>query len=124
MRKTKFRGKSVLNNEWREGDFVSETKEFNRTCDKAYILPFWEKLNTPIAVIPESVGQFTGLTDANDVDVFEKDIISHRGIQYEIVFVDGAFYANQQGTDYHALLCEFGDFIVVGNTIDHAKHLN
>lgn len=74
MREIKFRGKSKSKGEWLYGDFITDAKEYNRTCDKAYILPHWDKLNCPIEVESESVGQYTNSPDRKGNEIFLGDI--------------------------------------------------
>lgn len=113
----KFRGKRIDDGEWVYGslvnnlwlhniDGVSKFRIKNGTpvCEIItgnYKGDCWEDIaseeNAIVEVIPESVGQFTGLTDKNKVEAFEGDIIERssstgrgkvRGI---IVFEDGQF---------------------------------
>jgi len=73
MREILFRGKCKDSNEWVYGGY---TKPDYPAKDYAIIWESWEGgAGFGTHVIPETVGQFTGLLDKNDVKIFEGDIV-------------------------------------------------
>ena len=119
MREILFRGKRVDNGEWTYGYLF--------VCwDRCYIL--WGMSgDNPIKeeVIPETVGEYTGLTDKNGKRIFEGDIISGRGDTYKVMFYEGVFQVENSHYITGLYVAIHMDKIneVVGNIYDNPEML-
>lgn len=129
MREILFRGKSIEDNKWVYGDLIREKKSFGEICTRIYRTTNngWELID----VNPETVGQYTGLTDKNSNKIFEGDIcnFSNRSDidNYGVVVYDAD--ETEFGIDYGSTYLGLGrhyhprDVEVIGNIYDNPELL-
>ena len=115
-----FRGIN-FQKEWVYGDLFHSYAN-----DDIAIAYYREGSKTPTfdAIFPESVGQYTGLTDKNGVKIFEGDIISlgDPNIKYLTMWRNAGFAAKQIGaSSYIGLTYWTSDIEVLGNVIDNPE---
>jgi len=153
MNKIKFRGKRIDNKEWvygylyelplPSGDacmiLTQDNNHLDNHIEPKYHLAFtlWVDL---FLVDPDTVGQYTGLTDKNGKEIYEGDIVSHpwkdpifgdlvetgQFVHSTICFNNGAFVVNYRLQGEYIYLQDFlrlKCLEVVGNIYDNQELL-
>lgn len=126
MREILFRGKRIDNNKWTEGYYF-------KIWNKVYLL--WGTNNDVpimIEVIPETVGQFTELTDKNSKKIFEGDILQgtiisawdNWIIKCQVEFRNASFISVEIDSNKNTYKLKWGkDIEVIGNIHDNPELL-
>ena len=133
MREILFRGKRADNGAWVEGAFCLKDcdEPFGDLVDRPSIIKydppcdgFWYRVD------PETVGQFTGLTDKNGKKIFEGDLVKAERICNgdawvgNVVWWNGCF-AIQGVKDKNVPAIDlFRGYAVIGNIHDNPELLN
>lgn len=149
MREHLYRGKRVANGKWVEGFYAEPTRHWHKYgIHKAWIITsafqnggFFNVMGRH-AVLPETVGEYTGLTDKNGKKIFDGDIVKCyrylNGKDGELVFENlvvvwdemnacfslvkvGVGYTSYRYNDYE--MDDTHEFEVIGNKFDNPELL-
>ena len=131
MREILFRGKCKDNGEWAYGSVVHQTDYYGKKVDRYFIIDGTSTQDYDIGynyeVIPETVGQYTDLTDKNGKMIFEGDVVKYRDKCGYIVFDGCEFCVKFKNIPYiqHGLTVPIwaNYFEVVGNRWDNPSLL-
>lgn len=135
-----YRGKRADNGEWVYGYYVKDVRSYGLVSNPSYREEhqiWYNKDNKQVCaeVIPETVGQWTGMNDKDGIKIFEGDIIEcdlynamvkieHR--KHLIIFENGAFAIQWRiGNDkYSNYLHETWGRKIIGNIHDNFELLD
>ena len=131
MREILFRGKDEGTKEWVYGYYYENPAQFH--MGKEYYI-FDDKTISRYSVIPETIGQYTGLTDKNGTKIFEGDIIKAQddifgspfcnGITGKVVYEETAFFIEPKDPmETQWLFNECAVYEVIGNIYDNPELL-
>ena len=123
MREILFRGKRTENGEWKYG-----LPHYNLDNEIEFITVPGKIYPNCFKVDPDTVGQYTGLTDKNGVRIFEGDIVSlvkHDGLIYKVVYVPCRYeLVNSKGVNCFVLdIYKSENIEVIGNIHDNPELL-
>lgn len=132
MREILFRGKTTLDNEWviGAGVYKSEGNTWIITDD---VTKTENRGTGSDAINPETVGQYTGLTDENGIEMYEGDIVygaAHwleRYVPAVVTFRNGSFgllWYRGEVEEFNPFtsMCNV-EYTVVGNIYDNPELL-
>ena len=116
MREIKYRGQRLASGHWLYGSLINNACFYTKTGEPEYAIfdsNFYEKYTCyedvaqvldDCEVIPDTIGQFTGLQDCEGKDIYESDIIGYRNIKGDIVCQKevkwGTFNIGSNGFEY------------------------
>lgn len=142
MREILFRGQNSFSFNWITGHYHQDPEDGNFIMEFEYIPVLGNSDEPPsgyfrtniIQVVPESIGQYTGLTDKNGTKIFEKDI-NQNGLVIKWNQLHNCFgWFSKKGFEKEILSdnvddkgnitnCYLSDIEIIGNYIDNPELL-
>ena len=143
MREILFRGKRKDNSKWVEGWYVPPVDYSGSHWDASISYKVKAGHLEDVEAIPETVGQYTGLTDKNGKKIFEGDIVKADDFIFVVKFGKCGGVANAENYGYMGFyfeafsestklsakyglrddICYFTDIEVIGNIHDNPELL-
>jgi uncharacterized phage protein (TIGR01671 family) len=126
-REIKFRGKEFETRQWIEGSLITYPKHYPNIILVEDAEPIPRK--TTYVVLPETVCQFSEITDKNGNSIFEHDLIlihdSESSYQFtvEVLFHKGMFCYKNKACGFTPLWYVSDRCEVIGNVFDNPELL-
>ena len=131
MRTIKFRGGDIKTEAWHYGDLL-QTNEgsvcigvHGQYIDDGY--HFNEMYDKTPYIDEDTIGQYTGLCDKNEKEIYEGDIIDDSDLRYEVCWYDeiAAFMAEDIESKKPFLLSDLDlrESVIIGNIYDNPELL-
>ena len=133
MREILFKAKQIDNGEWVEGYYL---RKYDLLEKEVHFIFQTDKHNTwrCVEIVPETLCQYTGLTDKNGKKIWENDICDRKEIYPEVVKMNTGDWALDYsyvfGEEYGTDFCNLGFYVVrrkcvevIGNIFDNPKLL-
>lgn len=125
MRTIKFRGGDIETDAWFYGDL-----EYCQATNKSIIHTYDcdGKYASQHSVDSDTIGQYSGLCDKNEKEIYEGDILEDADLRYEVCWYDeiAAFMAEDIESKKPLLLSDLdlNETVIIGNIFDNPDLLN
>ncbi len=122
MREILFRGKRTDNGEWVEGYYSPVNIPITGNMGHFINVGGYRA----VEIDPDTVGQFTGLTDRNDVKIFEGDIVNYNGepgyVGFDKENAEFLIFFSKWTAGFDSIYCD-RNAEVIGNIYDNPELL-